>query len=136
MSLALAASALLMGLAGGPHCIAMCGAACAGVTRAGRGSPNGSLLAFHAGRLTGYATAGAAAAFAVDSLGWLTTNTAALRPVWTLFHLARSPDFSWIAERASDWRLPWPDYTMTRYGRKAEREGRVAAYLRFRKVGR
>ena len=54
---------------------------------------------------------------------------------WTLFHLARSPDFSWIAERASDWRLPWPDYTMTRYGRKAEREGRKAAYLRFRKRG-
>ena len=45
---------------------------------------------------------------------------------WTLAHLLRSPDFDWIAERASDWRLPWPDYTMTRYGRKAEREGRKA----------
>ena len=54
---------------------------------------------------------------------------------WTLAHLARSPDFIWTAERASDWRLPWPDYTMTRYGRKAEREGRRAAYLRFRQVG-
>lgn len=52
---------------------------------------------------------------------------------WTLAHLARSPDFTRVAERASDWRLPWPDYTMTRYGRKAEREGRKAAYLRFRK---
>src|SRR6266487_450929 len=51
---------------------------------------------------------------------------------WTLKHLARSPDFVWTAERARDWRLPWPDYTMTRYGRKAEREGRHAAYLRFR----
>jgi tRNA (guanine-N7-)-methyltransferase len=54
---------------------------------------------------------------------------------WTLAHLARSPDFVWTAERADDWRLPWADYTMTRYGRKAEREGRQAAYLRFRKVG-
>jgi tRNA (guanine-N7-)-methyltransferase len=53
---------------------------------------------------------------------------------WTLTHLARSPDFTWTAEKASDWRLPWPDYTMTRYGLKAEREGRRAAYLRFRKV--
>jgi tRNA (guanine-N7-)-methyltransferase len=52
---------------------------------------------------------------------------------WTLAHLARSPDFIWTAERASDWRQPWADYTMTRYGRKAEREGRQAAYLRFRK---
>jgi tRNA (guanine-N7-)-methyltransferase len=54
---------------------------------------------------------------------------------WTLAHLSRSSDFVWIAERASDWRLPWDGYTMTRYGQKAAREGRVAAYLRFRRVG-
>jgi tRNA (guanine-N7-)-methyltransferase len=53
---------------------------------------------------------------------------------WTLVHFSRSPDYVWIAERASDWREPWPNYTMTRYGRKAEREGRQAAYLRFRKI--
>jgi tRNA (guanine-N7-)-methyltransferase len=53
---------------------------------------------------------------------------------WTLAHLARSRDFVWTAERAADWREPWDDYTMTRYGAKAEREGRQAAYLRFRKV--
>ena len=52
---------------------------------------------------------------------------------WTLAHLLRSPDFSWTAERAADWREPWAGYTMTRYGRKAEREGRIAAYLRFRR---
>lgn len=52
---------------------------------------------------------------------------------WTLSHLARSPDFAWLAERASDWKQPWDGYTMTRYGRKAEREGRRAAYLRFRR---
>jgi len=54
---------------------------------------------------------------------------------WTLAHLARSTDFVWTAERAADWRLPWDGYTMTRYGRKAEREGRVAAYLRFQRKG-
>jgi tRNA (guanine-N7-)-methyltransferase len=53
---------------------------------------------------------------------------------WTLAHLMRAPDFCWTAERADDWRLPWADYTMTRYGRKAEREGRRAAYLRFRRI--
>jgi tRNA (guanine-N7-)-methyltransferase len=52
---------------------------------------------------------------------------------WTLWHLLRSPDFAWTAERADDWRLPWPGYTMTRYGQKATREGRVANYLRFRR---
>jgi tRNA (guanine-N7-)-methyltransferase len=53
---------------------------------------------------------------------------------WTLAHLARSADFAWTAERASDWREPWSGYTMTRYGHKAEREGRRSSYLRFRKV--
>jgi tRNA (guanine-N7-)-methyltransferase len=53
---------------------------------------------------------------------------------WTLTHLARASDFAWTAERADDWRAPWGGYTMTRYGRKAEREGRRAAYLRFRRV--
>jgi tRNA (guanine-N7-)-methyltransferase len=54
---------------------------------------------------------------------------------WTLSHLVRSNDFVWTAERAADWLNPWDGYTMTRYGRKAEREGRKAAYLRFRRVG-
>jgi tRNA (guanine-N7-)-methyltransferase len=53
---------------------------------------------------------------------------------WTLAHLSRSRAFVWTAQRADDWRLPWADYTMTRYGRKAEREGRHATYLRFRRV--
>ena len=55
---------------------------------------------------------------------------------WTLSHFMRSADFLWTAERAADWRKPWPNYTMTRYGRKAEREGRSAAYLCFRKAGK
>ena len=53
---------------------------------------------------------------------------------WTLWHFMRARDFVWTAERAPDWRVPWRDYTMTRYGRKAEREGRTAAYLIFRKI--
>lgn len=53
---------------------------------------------------------------------------------WTLAHLARAPEFVWTAERAADWKQPWAGYTMTRYGRKAEREGRRAAYLRFRRT--
>jgi tRNA (guanine-N7-)-methyltransferase len=54
---------------------------------------------------------------------------------WTLAHLLRSSDFAWTAEQASDWRRPWDGYTMTRYGQKATREGRIAAYLRFRRTG-
>lgn len=88
MSTTLATAALLMGLAGGPHCAAMCGAACAGVVRTGDRRSTRSLWLFQAGRLAGYSVAGAAAAQAVQSFAWLTQQTAALRPVWTLFHLA------------------------------------------------
>lgn len=50
---------------------------------------------------------------------------------WTLARLLRSPDFSWTAERASDWRMPWAGWTRTRYEAKAIREGRTPCYLVF-----
>jgi tRNA (guanine-N7-)-methyltransferase len=52
---------------------------------------------------------------------------------WTLQHLIRSPDFEWTAERADDWRLPWPGFISTRYEEKAKREGRTPCYLAFRR---
>ncbi len=84
----LAATALLMGLAGGPHCVAMCGAACAGIGRTVTGQSTRSLWIFQAGRVLGYATLGAVAATSMQGLGWLSNQSAALRPVWTLFHVA------------------------------------------------
>src|SRR6185369_3778728 len=36
---------------------------------------------------------------------------------WTL-RLLRSRDFAWTAERADDWRKPWPDFAGTRYEEK------------------
>ena len=39
--------------------------------------------------------------------------------------------FTWTAERASDWRDPWPDWISTRYEQKALREGRQPHYLTF-----
>jgi tRNA (guanine-N7-)-methyltransferase len=52
---------------------------------------------------------------------------------WTLVRLLRSPDFAWTAERADDWRKPWPDFNGTRYEAKAKREGRTPCYLTFRR---
>lgn len=37
---------------------------------------------------------------------------------WTLQRFAASPDFRWTAERADDWRRPWPDHLTTRYETK------------------
>lgn len=86
MSATPAATALLMGLAGGPHCTAMCGAARAGVVRAGR-QPRLARWQFQAGRLLVCSLAGALAAQAVQGFAWLTSSTTALRPVWTMFHV-------------------------------------------------
>jgi tRNA (guanine-N7-)-methyltransferase len=52
---------------------------------------------------------------------------------WTLRRFLRSPDFTWTAERADDWRKPWPGFIRTRYEAKAIREGRTPCYLIFRR---
>jgi tRNA (guanine-N7-)-methyltransferase len=52
---------------------------------------------------------------------------------WALEHLLRSPAFAWTAQRADDWRRPWPGFSGTRYEAKAKREGRVPCYLVFRR---
>lgn len=88
MQSSLAITALLMGLAGGPHCVAMCGAACAGLAQAAGERRWQALGAFQIGRLAGYSLLGALAAASVQGLGWLTTQSAAIRPLWTLLHLA------------------------------------------------
>jgi tRNA (guanine-N7-)-methyltransferase len=52
---------------------------------------------------------------------------------WTLTRMMRSPDFVWTAERADDWRRPWPGFSGTRYEAKAIREGRAPCYLIFKR---
>ena len=53
---------------------------------------------------------------------------------WTLQRILRSPDFIWTAEKADDWRQPWPGFAGTRYEAKAKRESRVPAYFIFKKA--
>lgn len=53
---------------------------------------------------------------------------------WTLVRLLRNQDFRWLAARADDWRRPYPDWPGTRYEQKALREGRIPAYLEFRRL--
>jgi len=81
----LALTTLFMGLAGGPHCIAMCGAACASLQKGQGGAYD--LWKFQAGRLIGYTILGAIAAGSVKSLAWFSSQTLALHPLWTFFHV-------------------------------------------------
>jgi sulfite exporter TauE/SafE len=88
MQTSMAITALFMGLVGGPHCVAMCGAACAGISRAAGERSTRALLSFQLSRMVGYALFGALAAGSVQGLALLGTNTIAIRPVWTMFHVA------------------------------------------------
>ena len=84
----MAITALFMGLVGGPHCVAMCGAACAGISRAAGERSTQALWSFQFSRMVGYALFGAFAAGSVQGLALLGTNTMAIRPLWTMFHAA------------------------------------------------
>jgi tRNA (guanine-N7-)-methyltransferase len=52
---------------------------------------------------------------------------------WTLRRFLASPDFTWTARRADDWRIPWAGWAATRYEAKARAAGRPSAYLTFRR---
>jgi tRNA (guanine-N7-)-methyltransferase len=52
---------------------------------------------------------------------------------WTLARLARSPDLTWQAACADDWRRPFEGWPGTRYEAKALREGRTPSYITARR---
>ena len=84
----MAVTALFMGLVGGPHCVAMCGAACAGIGRAAGERSARALWSFQFSRMLGYSLFGAFAAGSVQGLAVLGTSTIAIRPIWSMFHVA------------------------------------------------
>jgi sulfite exporter TauE/SafE len=89
MELALILSAALMGLAGTPHCLAMCGSVSAGIVRScAQGRPGRAAVAFHVSRLAGYAAGGAVAASSVALLRTLGEAAPLLHPFWVMLHLA------------------------------------------------
>jgi sulfite exporter TauE/SafE len=83
-SMSLLTAAALAGLAGSPHCVTMCGAACAAI--GGRRASHA--LAFQAGRLFGYAALGAVVAASAGVLQWAAAHSALLKPLWGMFHVA------------------------------------------------
>lgn len=90
MQSSLVMTALWMGLAGGPHRMAMCGLVCAGLgpgrdLQAAR--PSAALWKFHVGRVLGYSALGALAAVSVQSIGWVMAQSTVLRTLWMLLHL-------------------------------------------------
>lgn len=89
MDTPLIVAAALMGLAGAPHCAAMCGAPCAAVSQRCGGAQRRTLMAgFTLGRLLSYAVGGAVVAAGVGAVTVLSSAAPVLRPLWTLLHLA------------------------------------------------
>ena len=74
-------AALLMGWAGSPHCLAMCGPMCATQSGAPR------QLAFHAGRLLGYSLAGGLAGASMQAVGAWSVEVQSFRSLWSFVHL-------------------------------------------------
>ena len=89
-------SATLLGLAGAPHCTAMCSAPCAAAT----GGARGNSAVFHLARVAGYATGGALAAASVAVLAGWSQFSPALRPLWVLLHVAALALGLWLLIRA------------------------------------
>ncbi len=134
MNSTLALTALLMGLAGGPHCLAMCGAVCAGIGRSaqqqGRGQGTSAILLFQLGRIVGYATLGAVAASTMQGVGWLSTQSAVFRPVWTLFHI-----LAFLIGVLLVWRAEQPIW-LDGFGRAVwRRVQNMTAHLKLRRGG-
>ncbi|HEY0906757.1 MAG TPA: sulfite exporter TauE/SafE family protein [Methylophilus sp.] len=105
-----------MGLAGGPHCIAMCGAACGAMQTPSQASAipiriiQTSPWSFYLGRMLGYAMLGALAAGSLQGLSWLSSQSSLFQPLWTFSHtlifawgvllLATGRQPAWAVKRA------------------------------------
>jgi len=105
MGSALYAGAALLGLAGTPHCAAMCGAGSTALWR--RCGGRGAGWAFHAGRALGYMAAGAAVAGSVSLLAAVGAAAPALRPFWALLQAAAFGLGLWllVAGRQPAWMM-------------------------------
>jgi sulfite exporter TauE/SafE len=105
MTGALALTALLMGLAGSAHCLAMCAAPSAAGVRACGGAPRAGWLAFHVGRLVAYTLAGGIAAASVGAVSRWSELSPALRPLWAVLHVAALALGLWLLVRGRQ--PPW-----------------------------
>ncbi len=113
----------MLGIAGAPHCAAMCGAGCAATVRScsRSGSPANATLAFHLARIAGYATVGALAAAGVGVLSLAGSAAPVVRPIWTLVHVAALSLGVWLL-----WTGQQPAF-MTRVGRNRGPSGPLVA---------
>lgn len=131
MDSALAASAFLMGVAGAPHCALMCSAPCAAVVGRDGLAQRAGLPAFGAGRLIGYAGAGALIAAGSAGLGTL-GGAPMLRPLWSLVHIGAIALGCWLMWKARPpaWLAATPSSPLSATYRPVRWAGRLPRHTR------
>ncbi|MBS7807709.1 sulfite exporter TauE/SafE family protein [Variovorax sp. PCZ-1] len=91
MLIGLMFSAFLLGLAGGLHCLAMCGGLCSAMGRPSAQEPFHGISAARAlqiGRVLGYTLAGALAGGLVQTVAWASEHAVIFKPAWVMLHAA------------------------------------------------
>ncbi len=131
MNTSLLLTAFLMGLFGGPHCLAMCGATCVGLSKSNGLNGQVAVLEFQMGRVIGYSALGSIGAVSVQGVGWLSIHSALFRPVWGLFHVSAlliGLVLIWRAEQPL-----WLDSLAKDIWRKVATQGRMNSlpFIRF-----
>lgn len=97
MLLSLLTTAFMMGVIGGPHCLAMCAAPCTlftgsvskanEVRASGYVSNHGRSVSFHVGRWVGYSAIGASVAFIGGLMAWFAGQAPWMRLLWVAVHV-------------------------------------------------
>jgi sulfite exporter TauE/SafE len=133
MEVTLVLSAFLLGLAGIPHCAAMCGPVCAAVVGGRRSRAiaasfgiSGSAYAFHLARAFSYSVAGGVAAAGVAWMASASMAAPLLRPMWTLLHIAAMTLGLWML-----WTGRQPQW-MSQLARQAPADGSSAGWQSIR----
>lgn len=54
--------------------------------------------------------------------------------IWILKELLESKKFSWLAKSKNDWQIFPDDWTITKYQKKAEREGRTSIIIKAERI--
>lgn len=124
LNLSVVAATAMLGLAGGVHCVAMCGPAAVAIAR----TPADAAW-FHLGRLLAYGALGGLASAGAVGMAQVADAAAWLHPVWLLSHVLLAMLGGWMLFTGRHPR--WVQEGLLRAARGLMRAGRGPAYATY-----
>lgn len=121
LNLSVVAATAVLGLAGGVHCVAMCGPASVAVAR----TPSDAAW-FHLGRVIGYGALGGLASAGAVGMAHVAGAAAWLHPIWLLSHVLLAIMGGWMLVTGRHPR--WVQEGLMRAARSALRASSSAGY--------